>query len=224
MAVVAVLVGALLLVELVAVPLGARAMRSAVARCIASETLEVTELRRPVLPGVLTGRVRDVALRATGVEVGELRVAEARLRLAEVDLPWRRGDGSVQPAELELRVLEADLERWVRDRLPVPLPLEVDLRPGVAALGAPVLPVSLELTVDVEPDGTVVLRPAGRPELLERFGLEPRFPPTDGARPTTVEIGDGELVAELEVASTGVGCERPLAIRSAPPHAAEVAA
>jgi hypothetical protein len=223
-AVVAVVVGALLLVELLAVPLGARALRSAAARCLASETLEVTDLRRPALPGLLIGRVRDVALRATGVEVGELRVAEARLRLAEVDLPWRRGDTSVQPAELELRVLEADLQRGVRDLLPVPLPLELDLRPGVAALGAPGLPVSLELTVDVEPDGTVVLRPVGGLELLERLGLEPRFPPTDGARPTAVEIGDGELVAELEVAFAGDGCERPLAVRSAPPDAAEVAA
>jgi hypothetical protein len=222
--VVAVLVGVLLLVELLAVPLGARALRSAVARCIATETTEIADLCRPALPGVLTGWVRDVAVRATGVEVGELRVAEARLRIAELDLPWRRGAPSVEPAELELRVLEADLERGVRELLPVPLPLQVDLRPGVAALGAPGLPVSLELTVEVEPDGTVVLRPAGGPELLERFGLEPRFPPTDGARPTAVEIGDGEVVADLEVPLAGDGCERPLAVRSAPPHAAEVVA
>jgi hypothetical protein len=202
--------GVLLLVELLAVPLGARALRSAVARCVAFEDLEVTRLARPALPGLVLGRVRDVEVRTTGVDIGELRVAEATLRTDEVDLPWRRGASPPRPATLELRVGEADLEAAVRGRLPIALPVRVDLRDGVASLGAAGLPGTLEVAVEVEADGTVVLRPAGGVELLDRLGLARRFPPTDAFRPSSIVIGDGELTAAGQVRFSGEGCAEPI--------------
>jgi hypothetical protein len=202
--------GVLLLVELLAVPLGSRALRSAVARCVAFEDLEVTRLGRPALPGLVVGRVRDVEVRTTGVSLGELRVAEATLRTDEVDLPWRRGTSPPRPAMLEFRVGESDLEAAIRGAIPLGLPIRVDLRDGVASLGATGLPATLEVAVEVEADGTVVLRPAGGVELLDRLGLARRFPPTDAFRPSSIVIGDGVLTAAGQVRFSGEGCAEPI--------------
>jgi hypothetical protein len=204
------LAGVLLLVELLAVPLGARALRTAVARCVAYEDLEVTGLGRPALPGLVVGRVRDVEVRTTGVDLGELRVAEATLRSDEVDLPWRRGASPPRPATLQFRVREADLESAIRAALPIGLPVRVDLRDGIASLGASGLPATLEVAVEVEADGTVVLRPAGGVELLDQLGLARRFPPTDAFRPSSIVIADGELTAAGEVRFSGEGCTEPI--------------
>jgi hypothetical protein len=205
-----VVAGVLVLVELLAVPLGAQALRGAVARCVAFEDLEVTGLGRPASPGLVVGRVRDVEVRTTGVDLGALRVAEATLRTDQVDLPWRRSSSPPRPATLEFRVGEADLEAAVRAALPIGLPVRVDLRDGIASLGASGLPASLEVAVEVEADGTVVLRPAAGVELLDRLGLARRFPPTDAFRASSIVIGDGELTAAGQVRFSGEGCTEPL--------------
>jgi hypothetical protein len=202
--------GVLLLVELLAVPVGARALRGAVARCVTYEDLEVTGLGRPALPGLVVGRVRDVEVRTTGVDLGELRVAEATLRIDEVDLPWRRGTSPPRPATLEFRVGEADLEAAIRGALPLAIPVRVDLRDGIASLGASGLAPTLEVAVEVEADGTVVLRPAGGVELLDRLGLARRFPPSEAFRPSSIVIGDGELAAAGQVRFSGEGCTEPI--------------
>jgi hypothetical protein len=202
--------GVLLLVELLAVPVGARALRGAVARCVTYEDLEVTGLGRPALPGLVVGRVRDVEVRTTGVDLGELRVAEATLRIDEVDLPWRRGTSPPRPATLEFRVGEADLEAAIRGALPLAIPVRVDLRDGIASLGASGLATTLEVAVEVEADGTVVLRPAGGVELLDRLGLARRFPPSEAFRPSSIVIGDGELTAAGQVRFSGEGCTEPI--------------
>jgi hypothetical protein len=202
--------GVLLLVELLAVPVGARALRGAVARCVTYEDLEVTGLGRPALPGLVVGRVRDVEVRTTGVDLGELRVAEATLRIDEVDLPWRRGTSPPRPATLEFRVGEADLEAAIRGALPLAIPVRVDLRDGIASLGASGLATTLEVAVEVEADGTVVLRPAGGVELLDRLGLAHRFPPSEAFRPSSIVIGDGELTAAGQVRFSGEGCTEPI--------------
>jgi hypothetical protein len=199
-AVVAVLVGVLLLLELLAVPLGSRQLTAALEDHVdAVEEVEVTGIARPASPGIVLGRARDVEVTATGVERGTVRIAHVRLRADEVDLPWRPGAPSSRPADVEARVLAGDLQRTLRELAPVPVPLELELRPGVAAIGAPLVPVDLELTAQVEVDGTVAIRPAGALELLDRLGLSLRFPPTEDLRPTAVVIADGELVVRGEV-------------------------
>lgn len=207
------LLGLLVLVEVLAVPVGTRVLHRAVARCVDVETVEVRGVERPVVPGLLVGRLRDVEVGAADLRAGQLRVTEATLRADEVDLPWRLGGRQPWPARIRLRVDERDVERAVRDLAGVRL--SVDLDPGVARLRAPLLPIGLDVEIEVEPDGTIVLVPAAGGDVLDRFGVTRRFPPTDTVRPTAVAIGDGEVTGELEVEVEGRGCDEPVEMGAA---------
>lgn len=210
----------LVLLEALAVPLATRVIGAVVARCVPYESLEVTSVARPVVPRLLLGRARDVELRATEVVVGDLRLSEVELRLPTAVLPWAVGDPEPSRGELTVGIDEADLERTVRAVSPLRLPVELDLRPGVASLGGPWLPVTVDLEVEVEPDGTVRLRPVRGGALLERLGIGRSFPPREELRFTTVRIEADRVRGTAEVAVVpGVGdggCDTPLAAEVRP--------
>lgn len=212
--VVAVAVGLVLMVlELAAVPIATRVLGAVVGRCLAYDSLEVTAVDRPVLPSLLLGRARDVELHATGVVAGELRIADARLRLPAAVLPWAVGDPEPGVGGLRLRIDEPDLEHALEAALPLRVPLELELQPGVATIGSPLVPLTLDLEVELDTDGTVRLRPVAGGELLDRLGIARSFPPGDAARVTALDIGDGQVRGALDVAVVpgigGEGCERP---------------
>lgn len=211
-----VLVVVLVALELAAVPLATRVIGAVLGRCVAYDHLEVTSVARPVVPWLLVGRARDVELRATDVVAGDLRIADAHLTLREAVLPWALGDPEPATAGLTLRVEEAAVERALRSLTPPGFPVEVELRPDVATLGSPVVPLALDLEVEVDPDGTVRLRPVRGGELLERLGLARRFPPGEDARVTALRIGAGEVTGSLDLdvvpgVGGGEGCQVPLA-------------
>lgn len=212
--VVAVAVGLVLMVlELAAVPIATRVLGAVVGRCLTYDSLEVTAVARPVLPSLLLGRARDVDLHATGVVAGELRIAEARLRLPAAVLPWAVGDPEPGVGDLRLRIDEPDLEHALEAALPLRVPIELELQPGVATIGSPLVPLTLDLEVELDTDGTVRLRPVAGGELLDRLGIARSFPPGDAARVTALDIGDGQVHGALDVAVVpgigGEGCEGP---------------
>jgi hypothetical protein len=205
----------LVALEVAAVPLATRVIGTVVARCVGYDTFEVTSVARPVVPRLLVGRARDVRLQASGVVAGDLRVADARLDLPDAILPWAIGSPEPSTGTLQLRLDEADVERALRQVVPFGGALEVELQPDVATLGSPVVPLTLDLEVAVDPDGTVRLRPVRGGELLERLGIERRFTPGDAARVTDLEIGAGELHGALDVdvvpgIGSGDACDEPL--------------
>jgi hypothetical protein len=211
-----VLVLLLVALELAAVPVATRLMERALSRCVAYESFALTAVSRPVLPPLLVGRAREVELHATGLVAGELRIADARLHLPEAVLPWALGDPGPVGATLRLRVEEPDLEQALRAVTPLGLPVDLELRTDVASVGSAVLPVTLDLEVAVDPDGTVRLRPIRGGELLERFGLAPSFTPREDVRVADLRIADGEVhgVLALDVVpgvGGGGGCEEPIA-------------
>jgi hypothetical protein len=217
---VGVVVIVLVLVEVLAVPLATRVVGAVVARCVTYESLEVTSVARPVVPRLLLGRARDVELRATEVVVGDVRLSEVSLWLPNAVLPWAVGDPEPSRGELTLGIDQADLERTVRAVSPLDLPVELDLRPGVATLGTPWLPVTVDLEVEVEPDGTVRVRPVRGGALLERLGIGRSFPPREELRFTTVRIEADQVrgTADVAVVPGGGdgGCGTPLAAEVRP--------
>lgn len=210
----------LVLVEVLAVPLATRVVGAVVARCVTYESLEVTSVARPVVPRLLLGRARDVELRATEVVVGDVRLSEVSLWLPNAVLPWAALDPEPSRGELTVGIDEADLERTVRAVSPLDLPVELDLRPGVATLGSPWLPVTVDLEVEVEPDGTVRVRPVRGGALLERLGIGRSFPPREELRFTTVRIEADQVRGTAEVAFVpgggDGGCVTPLAAEVRP--------
>lgn len=206
----------LLVLELAAVPFATPILSAAVARCVEHERLEVMAVDRPVLPKLLLGRVSGVELRAEGVTVDELRIDRAHLDLPDAVLPWAISAPEPAPATLSLRVTAVDLEAAVRSRMPLGLPVRVRLERGLVVLGAPGVPVELELAVDLAPDGTVRVRPQGGSDLLERLGIGQRFVPAAGAQVLAVDIGDDEVTGRVALdvvpgLGDGGACAPPLA-------------
>lgn len=210
------LVVLLLGAEVAAVPLASRLLSDAAARCVRHESLQVTAVDRPVLPGLVLGRATGVELEATGLRIGDLRVDRAQLALPEVTLPWAPGTAEVLEAELAATVTEEDVAELLRAVTRLPLPVIVRLEDDLAQLGARGVPLTVDLRLVVTPDGAVELSPvAGEVELLERLGLQLTLDPGEQVTITELHLADGELAgrADLEVVpglSDGQGCEEPL--------------
>lgn len=210
------LVVLLLGAEVAAVPLASRLLSDAAARCVRHDSLQVTAVDRPVLPGLVLGRATGVELEATGLRIGDLRVDRAQLTLPEVTLPWAPGEAEVLEAELAATVTEADVADLLRAATRLPLPVIVRLDDDLAQLGARGIPLTVDLRLVVTADGDVELTPvAGEVELLERLGLQLTLDPGDQVTITELRLADGELAgrADLEVVpglSDGQGCEEPL--------------
>src|SRR5690606_13203033 len=139
------------------------------------------------------GRAHDVELHATGLASGPYRVAEVRLSMPEAVLPWAIGAPDAVTADLAARVEEAEIEGALAEVVPLGGQLRVDLVPHVATIGTSLLPMSVDVRIDVDEGGTVWLRPVRGAELFERLGLGPSYASGDTVRVETLEIGDGEL-------------------------------
>lgn len=215
-------VGVLLVaLELLAVPLATRTIDRALSRCLAYDELELTAVGRPILPGLVVGRVRDVELRATGVAIDELRLEDVELAVPRVVLPWAIAGGDDPVAgDLRLRMLERDVETALRAALPVSVPVRVELGRDVISLSAPLLPVTLDLRVQVADDGSVLLVPTQGGALLERIGLAPRFRVPADTAVTEIVVDRGEVTGAVALADVpgfggGDGCDEPISL-SAP--------
>lgn len=221
-----VLVGALVLalaVEAAAVPIAQRLVARAMGRCLTFEAVTIDAVRRPVLPGLLVGRARDVELVATGIELEGLRVERARIRSAQVLLPWAPfPPADPPPAALEITANERDLEAWLQARAPLGLTPVVELTPGVAAVGVAALPARVRVEVAVR-DRVLRVAPVGRvPAWFASLGLDLAFEVPEDVTLDHLVVEEGRLAATLAVdAVAGVdgsrGCVGPLADRSEAP-------
>ncbi len=221
-----VVVGVLVLalaVEAAAVPVAERLVARAMGRCLTFEAVTIDAVRRPVLPRLLTGRARDVEFVATGIELEGLRVERARIRSAQVILPWAPfPPADPPPAVLEVTATERDLEAWLQAQAPLGLAPVVELTPGVAAVGVSALPARVRVEVAVR-DRVLRVAPVGRvPAWFASLGLDLAFDLPDDVRLDHLVVEEGQLAATLAVdAVAGVdgsrGCAGPLADRSAVP-------
>lgn len=209
---------ALVALELLAVPVATRMIDRALRQCVAYDELELTAVGRPVLPGLLVGRARDVELRASGVTIDELRLEEVELVVPDAVLPWAIAGGDEPVAgDLRLRLLERDVEQALRAALPVAVPVRVELGRDVISLSAPLLPVTLDLRLDVDADGAVLLVPSRGGALLDRIGLAPRFRSPPDTEVTEIVVDRGEVAGAVALADVpgfggGEGCEEPISL------------
>lgn len=204
----------LVVVELAAVPVAERALGQALGRCLPYETISVAHVGRPLVPGLILGRVRDVEVEVTGLEVRGLRVERTRLRLPRAYAPYAPFAPDPPEAVLEVVLVDDDVEAALAETLPFGLEPVVRFGPGRLRVGVP--PVEVEAGVRVE-DGVLLITPSGLPpSWWARLGLEGGVELPEDLRVDTVELTPGELTAQVRVdVVAGVdgsgACEGPLA-------------
>lgn len=212
-----------LVAEAAAVPIAQRQVARAMGRCLTFESVTIDAVRRPIVPRLLVGRARDVELVATGIELEGLRVEHARIRSAQVLLPWAPfPPADPPPAALELTATERDLQAWLQARAPLGLTPLVELTPGVAAVGVAALPTRVRVEVAVR-DRVLRVAPVGRvPAWFASLGLDLTFELPDDVALEDLVVEEGRLAVTLAVdALAGVDgsedCAGPLAMASEVP-------
>ncbi|MTV24379.1 DUF2993 domain-containing protein [Nitriliruptoraceae bacterium ZYF776] len=193
-------VAALVVAELAAVPLAERAVRDAMAGCVSAGEIELEGVGRPVVPGLLLGRARDVTLVGEGLVLGELRIDRARLDAPRVELPWAFGDAETGTAELEVELTEDDVAAAVVDLAPLGVELTVEFAPDEVVVGARHLPLEVRLELDAV-DGELRFRPvAGDAAWWDRLGIYRDLELPEEVTVRDVEVAAGTLRGTLDVA------------------------
>lgn len=202
---VAALAGGLLVAIVATEVLGPRVagdqIRRALERCAPVEDVEVRAIARPILPRLVAGRARDVEVVIGGLQVGDLRVEQTRVRIEQVLLPWapgRSADDDGQ-AEVALVLREADLQAALAETARFGVTPVVELGAGQLAIGITALPARVEVGLEVR-DGVARLRPgAPVPTWFRSLGLDLQVPLPDDVELEEVRIEPRRLEARVVV-------------------------
>jgi hypothetical protein len=209
-----VVVVVLLVAEVAAVPIAERQLERTVRDQVEVETVELVGVARPVAPRLLVGRARDVEVVATGVRVGELRVAHVRVDAARVVLAWAPLQDAAADAVVSFEATEADLEQALVATGPGWWEPDLQLTSDGARLGDRRLGVSVPLRIEVT-DASVRISPdAGRPTWWETLGLVEEIGVPDGVRVTDLRVGPSRVTGTAAVTTSleraaGAGPGRP---------------
>ena len=224
LAIAAVLALVLIAAELAAPTLAHRALLRSLGACVQAEDVAITELSRPVLPQLLTGRARNAEVVATGVVLGDLRVERVEASVERLDLPWGlpRGDED-PPIELTAVITAPDARALLHAITPFGLQPTLELAAGEVVIGAPGLGLDARFVPVVAP-GEVALVPAlGPPEWWTGLGLALRTDLPDGVTVASIDVGEDRVLARGQVAlaeltpSGQPRCETPVAAPAAAP-------
>lgn len=191
----------LLLVELAVVPIGDRLLARELeeADLVVAE-VSITDIRRPAVFGFAAGQLQDVEVVASGLQMGDFRIDEARVDARRIELGWGPADASDEPpADVTLRATAPDLRAGLAERTPLDLEPILELRPGTAELGLEAVPATIELEIEVT-DRVLRVAPAGGlPDWLLELGLDLEFELPEQLAIDHVRIDDGAVVATLQV-------------------------
>lgn len=161
--------------------------------------VELTEVGRPAVFGLVLGRLRDVEVVATDVTAGSLRMEWLTVTAEELDLGWGPGLVDPEPATVRIRVTQEDLRAAIAARLPLDIQPVLELAPGTATLGVEPIPVRLEVEAEVV-DGVLRIAPAARlPAWFASVGLDIEVPLPPELSIESMRIEDGAAVAEFRV-------------------------
>ncbi len=231
----AVLLTVLVLAELAAPTLAERALLRALGPCVEAEDVTITELSRPVLPQVVTGRARDTEVVAAGVVLGDLRVERVEAAVTRLDLPWRllpaEGDGP--PIAVTAVITAPDARALLHEITPFGLQPTLRFAGGEVIIGAPGIGLDARFVPVVEPEEVALVPAIGAPQWWTALGLALRAEVPDGVTVTDIDVGEGRVRARAQVAlaeltpSGEPRCETPLAagvVDAAPGQRAAVAA
>lgn len=166
-----VLLLAVVVVEVALPSIATRTAREAVERCYQVDHLEVTDLGRPAVFGLVAGTMRDVELEVTGLDLGDLRIAAIQAQIPKVGI--REGAGpDVVTIELEARLEQTDLQRYLDAVAPDLASPTLAVTPQGVKIGDARLPATLDLVVTIERDVLTLTPRAGDPRLWTALGLE----------------------------------------------------
>lgn len=206
-----------IVVELAAVPVAQRVLDAELGRCLEYDEVEITSVGRPLTPGLVLGRVRDVEVEATGVVVRGLRVERAQVSLPLALAPWAPGAPDPPPAVVTATVTDDDATTYVAealgDRVPLDLDPSVRFDDGQVGIGLGFVEVVAGLRVD---DRVVTLTPGGLPPAWwSTLGLDLELTLPEDLQVDRVTLAPGRATAELRVeVVAGVdgssGCQGPL--------------
>lgn len=193
---------AVILLEVLALPLVARSARATVERCASIADLEAISVRRPAILGAVRGEVRDVRLRLEGLQLGALEVQTVEAHLPRVDLGW----GTRQPDTVvtaDVTVTEDALTAYLVAAGPGFADPELEVTPGGLRVGDTRVPFGLELAPRVIDGGIRLVPTAGDPRLWSSLGLELDLVVPDPIEVRSLTTGDGwvRLTARATVAT-----------------------
>lgn len=212
-AIAAVVVALVIAVELAAVPLAQRALDAELGRCLDYDEVAITSVGRPLTPGLVVGRVRDVEVDVTGAQVRGLRVDRARVSLPLAVAPWAPLPPDPPPAVVEATVTDEDVTDYLAAQDPLGVDVEVRFDEGQVGIGVGFVELVAGLRVD---DGVVTLTPGGLPpEWWTTLGLDLEFALPEDLQVAQVALRPGEATARLRIeVVAGIdgssGCRGPL--------------
>ena len=213
-----VLVLVLLVAELAAPRIAERALLRTLGPCVVAEDVSITELSRPVLPQLVTGRARAAEVVATGVVLGELRVERVEATLTRFDLPWGLSPGEQDPPiEVTAEVTAPDARELLHAITPFGLRPTLELTAGEVVIGAPGLGLDARFVPVISPDEVALVPALGPPEWWTALGLALRTELPDGVSVLRIDVGEDRVLARgqvllAELTPTGEPmCETPVA-------------
>lgn len=191
----------LVVAELVAVPVAEWQLERTVRDHVEVETVELRDVARPVAPWLLVGRARDVEVLATGVRLGEVRVAHLRVDASRVVLSWAPMQDPGADAEVTFEATEADLEQALVATGPGWWEPQLELTSQGARLGDRRLGVSVPLRIEVTDTAVRIGPDAGRPAWWETLGLVEEIELPDGVRVTDLRVEPSRVRGTATVTS-----------------------
>jgi hypothetical protein len=191
------LLAVLLLAELAVAPIVARRAETELRRCADVGSVSVEGLRRPAVPALVAGRLREVDVVVTGLRIADLRVDEARTQLPAIVLPWSSAVPERVEGELEVVVTEADAEAFAAARTPPGVTPTVEFEPGAVALGVSPIPARVRVGLEVR-EGQLVLVPSGPlPSWFDALDVDLRIPLPGERTIERLTIAEGRVEATL---------------------------
>lgn len=215
----AVLLAVLVVAELAAPTLAQRALLQALGPCVQAEDVTITELSRPVLPQLVTGRARDTEVVATGVVLGELRVERVQAAVTRLDLPWGLlpAEGQAPPITVTAVITAPDARALLHELVPFGLEPTLRFAGGEVVVGAPGIGLDARFVPVVAPEEVALVPAVGAPQWWTALGLALRVEMPEGVTVTDIDVAEGRVRARAQVVLTELTptgaprCESPLA-------------
>lgn len=204
--------------ELAAPTLTQRALLRSLGDCVEAEDIRVSELSRPVLPQLLTGRARDAEVVATGVLLGDLRVERVEAAITRLDLPWGLPRGEADPPiEITAEITAPDARTLLHAIAPFGLQPTLEFAAGEVVIGAPGLGIDARFVPVVGTDEVALVPALGAPEWWTALGLALRAELPPGVSVLRIDVGEDRVLATgqvtlAELTPTGQPrCQTPVA-------------
>ncbi len=182
-----------LALEAAAKPIVERQVAAAARACAAIDEIEIVSIGRPAVIGLVSGRVHDLHVRASGIQAGRLRIDDAQVHVDEI----RGLVGSTRPQTVNVVadavVTEQDLAGYLREIAPSVARPTLTITPTGVVVSDERVPFELEMRVRAS-GRQIELTPAVGDQLLwSSLGLALTFDMPAGFEVEHIALDDGQV-------------------------------